>query len=100
MLLQTRILLLASIICLVLGGGSFFLFQKMQLQQQQQAQFILAKTVVQSLSNTLADNVLNENYFIVSQLLERLQGYDENPIEYIYLTNIHHQILAHSYGKT
>ena len=100
MRLQTKILLMVSLVCLVLWGGSFFLFQKMQLQQQQQAQFILAKTVVQSLSDTLANNVLNENYFVVSQLLERLQSYDENPIEYIYLTNAHHQILAHSYGKT
>lgn len=99
MRLQSRILLLVVILCLVLGGGIFFLFQKMQQQQQQQAQFILAKTVVQSLSDTLADKVLNGNHFAVNQLLERLQSYDENPIEYIYLTDIHNQIFAHSYGN-
>jgi len=99
MRLQSRFLLLVVILCLILGGGTFFLFQKMQQQQQQQAQFILAKTVVQSLSDTLADKVLNENHFAVNQLLERLQSYDDNPIEYIYLTDTHHQIFAHSFGK-
>lgn len=100
MSIANRLLLFTITICLSLGILNFLLFHYQQKVQQQQAQFILAKTIVQSLSDTLVDDVLEDENFAVSQLLFKLQSYEENPIEYLYITDTNNQIFAHSYGKS
>lgn len=97
MKLNQRILLFVLTIVAVSTVANFFLAQYNEERLHVDSEKILVKTILQSLGDTLIQDVIDNNQLQVAYVLKKLQNHN-NPIEFVYITNgSSHNVFAHSF---
>ncbi len=96
MSLVWRIVLLILMITLVTSVANFMLMQHQQEKLHQDSEEVFVRTVVQSLRDTLVQDVIDGNKLRVTNMLRDLVSHD-NPIEYLYIAGEGKRLFAHSF---
>jgi len=98
MKLSQRLLLLIFSTMLLLGLFNYITSQFQEESLYADSESLLVNTVSQTLSDTLAEDVISGNKLRITNVLRKLQDND-NSIEFIYITNLDHSIFAHSFVR-
>lgn len=93
-----RILLLILITSSVITVTHFFLARHQEKALHRDSEKILAGSLVQSLSDTLVQDVIDGNKLRVTHVLRNLVRHD-NPLEFIYIEERGHRVFAHSFQQ-
>ncbi len=91
-----RILFLILMITLATTLANFVLMQYQQERLHYDSEKILVHTLVQSLRDTLVQDVIDGNKLRVTNMLKNIASH-QNPIEYLYVTGEDNNIFAHSF---
>ncbi len=91
-----RILFLILMITVTTTLANFVLMQYQQERLHYDSEKMLAHTVVQSLRDTLVQDVIDGNKLRVTDMLKNIASH-QNPIKYLYVTGTDNRIFAHSF---
>ena len=97
MRLSTRLSIIVFSVGLTITVLNLFAVRQEVMQQETRAQKIFAETLVRTMADAVATDVINGDKVQLTRMLQVAQSYTSNPIEYLYVTDMEGHLFAHSY---
>mgnify|MGYP001072640354 CR=1 FL=1 len=97
MRLSTRLSIIVFSVGLTITVLNLFAVRQEMMQQETRSQKIFAETLVRTMADAVASDVINGDKVQLTRMLQVAQSYKNNPIEYLYVTDMKGDLFAHSY---
>jgi two-component system, cell cycle sensor histidine kinase and response regulator CckA len=99
MTLSMRLSIIVLTVGLTITALNLMIVRQEITRQQISAQQVFAETLVQTMADAVALDVINRDDVKLTRILQSVRGYDKNPIEYLYVTDMEGHLFAHSYSS-
>ena len=97
MRLSTRLSIIVFSVGLTITVLNLFAVRQEVMQQETRTQKLFAETLVRTMADVVAADVINGDKVQLTRMLQVAQSYKNNPIEYLYVTDMEGDLFAHSY---